>query len=101
MIPRCGIYTAYMSPNDFFNTVQELAVSMSFNDSKYLGPFVLNPTLLFAFEVKGQADAGAPRGIYMELGVTPSYTFNDKGTYPITLSVPLLLGLTLGSSRAA
>jgi hypothetical protein len=89
------IYTAYMSPNDFFKTVQELAVSFAFNDSKYLGAFALNPTLLFAFEVKGQADAGAHRGVYMQLGVTPSYTFNAKGTYPITLSAPLLLGLSV------
>jgi hypothetical protein len=45
--------------------------------------------------VKGQADAGAHRGVYMQLGVTPSYTFNAKGTYPITLSAPLLLGLSV------
>ena len=87
------IYTAYMSPNDFFKTVQELAVSFAFNDSKYTGKlrgFALNPTLLVAFEVKGQADAGAHRGVYMQLGLTPSYTFNAKGTYPITVSTPLL-----------
>jgi hypothetical protein len=89
------IYTAYMSPNDFFGTVQELAVSLGFDDSKLLGPFSLKPTVLFAFEVKGQADAGAHKGIYMQAGITPSYTFLEKSTYPITLSVPVLVGVSV------
>ena len=93
------VYTAYMSPNDFFTTVQELAFSLGFNDSKYTGKlldgFSLNPSVLVAFEVKGQADAGAHKGVYMQLGLSPSYTFNAKGTYPITVSTPVLAGLSL------
>jgi hypothetical protein len=89
------IYTAYMSPNDRFGTVQELALSLGYNDSKLLGPFALNPSLLLAFEMKGQADAGAHRGVYLQAGITPAYTFNANGTYPVTLTVPLLVGLSL------
>jgi hypothetical protein len=89
------IYTAYMSPNDFFTTTQELALSLGFNDSKLLGPFALNPSLLLAFEVKGQADAGDDKGVYLQLGLAPSYTFNAGSTYPVTLSVPLLVGLSV------
>ncbi|HEU5321157.1 MAG TPA: hypothetical protein VFX28_10165, partial [Methylomirabilota bacterium] len=43
-------YTAYMSPNDFFQTVQEVAFSLGYNDSALLGPFALNPSVLLAFE---------------------------------------------------
>jgi hypothetical protein len=89
------IYTAYMSPNDRFGTVQELALSLGYNDSKLLGPFALNPSLLLAFEMKGQADAGAHRGVYLQAGITPAYTFNANGTYPVTLTAPLLVGLSL------
>ena len=89
------VYTAYMSPNDFFATTQELALGLGFNDSKLLGPFALNPSLLLAFEVKGQADAGDHRGIYLQLGLAPSYTFNAESKYPLTLSIPLILGLSL------
>ena len=89
------IYTAYMSPNDFFRTVQELAFSLGYNDSKLLGPFALNPTLLVAFEVKGQADAGDHKGVYLQAGITPSYTFNAESKFPVTLSLPLLVGLSL------
>jgi len=88
-------YTAYMSPNDSFGTVQELAFSLGYNDSKLLGPFALNPSMLVAFEIKGQADAGRHRGVYLQAGITPGYTFNAKGTYPVTLTVPLLVGLSL------
>ena len=89
------IYTAYMSPNDRFGTVQEVAFSLGYNDSKLLGPFALNPSVLVAVEFKGQADAGNHRGVYLQAGVTPGYTFNAKGTYPVTLTVPLLVGLSL------
>jgi hypothetical protein len=89
------IYTAYMSPNDFFKTTQELALSLAFNDRKLLGPFALNPSLLLAFEVKGQADAGAHKGTYLQLGLAPSYTFAAESKYPVTLSIPLLTGLSL------
>jgi hypothetical protein len=89
------IYTAYMSPNDFFQTVQELALSLGYNDSKLLGPFALNPSVLVAFEVKGQADGGDHKGVYMQAGIAPSYTFAPESKYPVTLSVPLLVGLSL------
>jgi hypothetical protein len=94
------IYTAYMSPNDFFDTVQELAVSLGFNDSKYTGKLLdglsLNPNVLVAFEVKGQADAGSQKGVYVQLGLTPTYTFNTGGAYPITVTTPVLAGFSLG-----
>jgi hypothetical protein len=89
------VYTAYMSPNNFFSTVQELALSLSFDDSKYLGPFALRPSLLLAGELKGQADAGAHRGVYLQLGLAPSYTFSPESKYPVTLSIPLIVGLSL------
>src|SRR5262245_44719476 len=89
------IYTAYMSPNDRFNTVQELALSLSYNDAKFLGPFALNPALLFGFEMKGQADAGAHKGVYMQIGLTPGLTLLEKSQYPISLTFPILFGLSL------
>jgi hypothetical protein len=89
------IYTAYMSPNNAFSTVQELALGVGYDDGKLLGPFALNPSLLLAFEVKGQADAGDHKGVYLQLGLAPSYTFNAESKYPVTLSVPLVVGLSV------
>jgi hypothetical protein len=89
------IYTAYMSPNDRFRTVQELALALAWNDSKLLGAFALNPSALIAFEVQGQADGGRAKGVYLQFGTTPGYTFNAKGTYPIALTFPMVVGLSL------
>jgi hypothetical protein len=89
------LYTAYMSPNDLFNTVQEIAFGLSYDDSKLLGAFALNPSILFAKEVQGQADGGAQKGMYLQLGITPGYTLDPKGTYPITFTVPFLFGLSV------
>lgn len=90
------IYTAYLSPNNVFNTVQEVAVGFAYNDAKLLGPFAVNPSLLIAFEFDGQADAGADKGIYAQLGIAPGYTFLADSAYPLALSVPLAVGLSLG-----
>lgn len=89
------IYTAYMSPNDRFRTVQELALSVGYNDAGLLGPFALNPSLLVAFELDGQADAGRHRGVYLQLGVAPGVTFLEKSRTPVTITFPLLVGLSL------
>ncbi|HSF05296.1 MAG TPA: hypothetical protein VLG10_05840 [Methylomirabilota bacterium] len=89
------IYTAYMSPNGRFTTVEELAFGFGYNDSKLLGPFALNPSVLIAFELDGQADGGLDEGVYLQIGLTPGYTFNEKGTYPLTVSLPVVLGLSL------
>jgi hypothetical protein len=87
-------YTAYTSPNDSFATVQELAFGVNLNDSKWLGPFALNPSLLVAGELTGQADAGNARGVYLQLGINPGYTFAPESAYPLTISFPVVLGLS-------
>jgi hypothetical protein len=89
------IYTAYMSPNDRFATYEEVALSLGYNDSKLLGPFALNPSVLIAFETDGQADAGRGEGTYLQFGITPGYTFNAKGAYPLSVTLPLVVGLSL------
>jgi hypothetical protein len=93
-------YTAYTSPNDSFATVQELAVGLSLNDSKWFTwfeGFALNPTLLLAGEFSGQADAGRTRGVYLQLGLNPGYTFAAESPTPVTLSFPVTLGLSVSN----
>jgi hypothetical protein len=89
------IYTAYLSPNNVFNTVQEVALGFAYNDAKLLGPFALNPSVLIAFEFDGQADAGAAKGVYGQIGIAPGYTFFPESAYPLAVSVPLAVGLSL------
>ena len=90
-----ALYTAYVSPNDLFGTVQEVAFGVTYNDAKLLGPFALNPSFLVAFELDGQADAGAQKGVYAQIGIAPGYTFLAESAYPLAVSVPLAVGLSL------
>jgi len=88
-------YTAYISPNNAFSTVQEISFSFSFDDSELLGDFALSPSLLLAAEVKGQADGGSNKGVYLQLGVEPGLTLIESENYPVSLSFPLTLGLSI------
>jgi hypothetical protein len=94
------VYTAYLSPNNVFNSVQEIAVGLAYNDAKLFGPFALNPSVLIAFELDGQADAGTDKGIYAQIGIAPAYTFLADSAYPLTLAVPLAVGLSLSDYYA-
>ena len=47
-----------------------------------------------AGEVDGQADAGSAHGVYLQLGLTPGYTLAPKSAYPLTISLPVTLGLS-------
>lgn len=91
-------YTAYASPNGSFGTVEELAFSLGFDDAEESWtPVVggLQPSVLVAFEVDGQADAGTHLGTYAQLSVEPSFALGRAGDLDVLLSVPVTLGLSL------
>ena len=85
-------YTAYLSPNDSFGSVKELALSLAVDDSALLGGLALSPHGLLAIEVDGQADGGAGEGVYLEVGVEPGLSVD--GT-PVSVSFPVTLGMSL------
>lgn len=99
-----AMYTAYMSPNDAFGTVDEISINVCYDDSHLweswgvdiAGFSGLQPHATFAFELDGQADGGFDEGTYLELGIEPSFTLIDDADYPVTLSIPVTLGLSLG-----
>jgi hypothetical protein len=75
-------YTAYISPNNAFSTVQEISFGFSFDDSDLLGAFALSPSLVLAAELSGQADGGSDKGVYLQLGVEPGLTLIESENYP-------------------
>jgi hypothetical protein len=86
------MYTAYMSPNDLFGTVHELAFLAAINDGD--STFPLAPAVTVAFELGDNgADAGAEKGVYLELAATPAIPMGDDA--PVTLTVPVKLGMSL------
>lgn len=88
-------YYAYTSPNGAFATVQEIDVSLGYDDTGLImEDFALSPYILFAFEIDNST-AGAEEGIYMELGIEPSFTILESEDYPVTLSIPIAAGFNL------
>jgi hypothetical protein len=87
-----ALFTSYTSPNDVFKTVNELAAVVAYDDSG--SAFPLSPKATVAFELSGQADGGAHKGTYLELGIRPSIKLID-GKYPLSLAVPVKTGLSL------
>ncbi len=86
------LYTSYTSPADSFATVQELAGVLAVDDSA--NPFPLSPKIVLAFELgDGQADGGANKGTYLELGVRPAVKLAPK----VTLSIPVKTGLSVNN----
>jgi hypothetical protein len=78
-------YIAYTSPNASFTTVKEIDLQLT-STHKYA------PYGLVAFELndKGQADAGAHKGTYLELGAGPNCALGKW-----TFTVPISVGLSL------
>ena len=87
-----ALFTSYTSPNDVFKTVHELAGVLAYDDSR--SPFPLSPRGMVAFELHGQADGGAKKGIYLELGIKPSVPL-IKGKYPVSVAFPVKGGFSL------
>ncbi len=89
-------YVFLTSPSDAFATVQELDLTLSYDDSDLLGAFALHPYALVAIETGSAAADGADSdlGTYLELGVAPGFSF-DLGETPVSVSFPLSVGLSL------
>lgn len=96
----------YTSPGGYFPVSHNLSLAFEFDDSDLLGAFALNPHFYFQQEIDNHAGLAfkngvpfspdAPEGQYYEFGIAPSYTFAEKSTYPVTVTVPAAVGL--GSS---
>jgi hypothetical protein len=84
-------YTSYLSPGNYFAHVKEFGIKAAFDDSGALGGAALKPYALVAFELSddAQADGGAAKGTYVELGVAPSYA-GGRGS----IAFPIKLGLS-------
>ena len=76
---------------------EEINVALAYDDSGMWGDSFdgLQPHFLVAFETSGASDGIGleGKGVYYELGIAPSFTVVDSATSPITLTIPVTLGL--------
>lgn len=94
-------YVGYFSPNGRFATVHELDVGLSGDDSSAWTDAIdgrfggFQPWLTLAAELDGSA-FGANSGLYLELGIAPSFALVDHDAVSLGLSIPVAVGLGLG-----
>jgi len=94
-------YTNLYGPNAGAEFAEEIHVGVSYDDSELWGENFggLAPYATVVFEIDGGSDglagAGGDKGTYLELGIEPSFAIYDSADYPLTLSVPVTLGLSL------
>ncbi|HSH96643.1 MAG TPA: hypothetical protein VK968_21015 [Roseimicrobium sp.] len=76
-------YTAFAMQIFNLGTSQHLETKLSFNDSPYLKAYALHPYVSFWKELSGKAVANTdpvPKSsYYFDLGIAPSYTFENCG----------------------
>jgi hypothetical protein len=85
-------YIVYAYPSSG-GDIGEVDIALSYDDSEHLGNFALSPYVLFAFETSNSftdTDAG-----YFEFGIEPSYTLMENSDYPISISTPMALGVSM------
>lgn len=98
-LETAATYYFYTSPNGAFDTIEEIELEFTYDDSELLGAFALNPYAKFAFETRRTSFGTPKKGGYAELGIEPSINvtcpYDEAGKYPLTLSLPMALGLSM------
>lgn len=91
-------YIWLYSPAGGGEFAQEVDMSLSYDDSGLWGDGFdgLQPHVLVAVETSGGSDGFGPGldpGVYYEFGIAPSFTVVDSASAPITLTIPVTVGL--------
>lgn len=88
-----GMFTGYYSPNNAFRDIEELAFTVAYDDSDYLGEWAVTPYAMLAIETR---DAGGSEDIYLELGGELGAPFvAQENMGDISLSFPFAIGLSI------
>jgi hypothetical protein len=87
-------YYVYTYPNGAFPTIQEIDFAASLNDAQWLDKFALNPSALMAWEFDNTT-LGTKEGTYAEVNIRPSFTVYDDETYPVSLAIPMTVGMSV------
>ena len=88
------IYYFYTSPNDAWESVQELNFKLAWDDSETLGRFALQPWINLAIETH-KTSFGPHKGEGFQMGIAPTLYEIPIEHYPVTLTAPVELGLAL------
>lgn len=90
------IYYVYTSPNGAFDTIQNFDFGLAYDDSSLWGDsgFSAGPSVTVSFELDN-TNFGDRRGSWLGLNAAPSFVAFEEAEYPLTLALPLALGLSI------
>ena len=96
-------YIVLYDPANGATFAEEVDLGISYDDSNLMDelgcPVALSPHVLFAIETgsssDGGSDGGNELGTYMEIGIEPSFIIVESVDYPVTLNIPMTVGLSL------
>ena len=89
-------YTNYTAPNGAFGHIDEVIVTLAWDDSGWLDWVTLSPYATVAIEFgANQGDGGSDLGTFFALGIEPSHTYESTPFGEITVSAPIEAGFSL------
>lgn len=90
------VYQVYTSPNGAFDTIQNFDIGLAYDDTELWGDsgFSMGPSLTVSFELDN-TNFGDRRGSWLGLDAAPSFVAFADAEYPLTLAMPLALGLSI------
>ncbi|MEM9753955.1 MAG: TorF family putative porin [Planctomycetota bacterium] len=87
-------YVHYLYPSNTFGDYKEINLAIGYDDSEMLGEYAVSPYALLAFEFD-TTSAGDDDNIYLELGGEWGMSLVESEDYPIDLTIPVAIGLSL------
>lgn len=89
-------YYAYASPNDSFETSEELLFKLSFNDEVLWGDWFggIQPAIVLAIELENTA-LGKDEGVYLGLLFEPEIFAYEGDAFSFSLTLPMTFGFSL------
>jgi hypothetical protein len=92
-----GRYYIETSPSDAWDTIEEVSVSVAYDDSEWLGAWSLQPTAVLYVETGSNAIDGQRKGTHLQLGVSPGFTVEEGALQDVAISFPVAVGLSLSN----
>ncbi len=86
-------YAVYTSPADAFKSMEEVELEVGYHDSAHWDDrFSINPHVELAIET---TDRGGSEGVYLALGIAPSFGFDVGESLEVGVAFPVTVGLGL------
>jgi hypothetical protein len=86
-------YLEYRFPNGALALERSVSANISYDDTKLLGAAALHPRATVLYNFEGSVGIVKSNAWYLELGISPGFVIAEKSSFPVTVSVPVTVGI--------